>query len=103
MKSHPNLSCDTWYKTGSIQLRVLSSPKLFSRHFDIHEELLLRVCDGDTKLLRNDVVAKQDSTNPMYKTMDEQICTMCAEIAEEKGNANAMNEYKKNDVYFGLL
>lgn len=39
----------------------------------------------------------------MYKTMDEQICSMCADIAEDNGNKNAMSEYKKDDVYFGLL
>ena len=82
---------------------MLSSPRLFSKHFDVHEELLLHVCDGDNKLLCNDLVAKQDSTDPKYMTLNEQISSMCAEIAEEKGNKNALAEYRKSDVYFGYM
>lgn len=88
---------------GIIRLRVLSSSKLFSELYDIHEELLLKVCDGEQNLLLNPRVAKADSMNLNYMTMEEQINLMCAKCAEDTSNSNAMEEYEKKRVYFGYL
>ncbi len=84
-------------------MRVLSSAKLFSEHFEVHEELLLNICDGDENLLWNHDLAKEDSSKKMYMTMNERIHSMCADVAQQTGNKNAIQEYKKKEVYFGYL
>lgn len=81
----------------------MSSPKLFSERFEIHEELLLTVCDGDQSLLCNHRIAGIDATDPAFMTMEERIQLLCGKVAEDSNNKNAMEEYKKNPVYFGLL
>lgn len=96
-------SCHNSCIVGIIRLRVLSSPKLFSERFEIHESLLLTVCDGDTNLLLNHKLAKEDSSNTTYMTMEERMNSMCAQVAEKTQNQNAMEEYMKKNVHFGSL
>jgi hypothetical protein len=63
----------------------------------------LTVCDGDPNLLCNKNLAKKDSENPTYMTTEEQINMMCAQVAHETQNYNAMEEYHKKPVYFGAM
>jgi len=86
-----------------LKLRYLSSPKLFSQHFDIHEELLLQTCDQDRSFLHNKRLAKIDSTDPSYLNNTERIELMCTSIAKETNNKYALDEYAKPDRYFGFM
>jgi hypothetical protein len=88
---------------GVIRLRVLSSTTLFSQHFDIHEELLLRICDGDPNLFWNAKLARIDATDPAFMSNVEQINLMCAKCAQETKNINAIEEYTKQSVHFGFI
>ena len=84
-------------------MRVLSSAELFSKKFDIHQELLLAICDNDPNLLHNKKIAITDCKDPTFMTTEEQISMMCAEVAHQTRNHNALEEYHKKDVYFGLM
>jgi len=88
---------------ATVQLRVLASPKLFSEKFDIHEELILTVCDDDSSLLCNHRIAGIDTNDPQYMTTEERIQLICGKVAQDSKNRYAIEEYKKRPVYFGLL
>ena len=81
----------------------MSSTKLFSEHFDIHEELLLRICDGDPNLFWDAKQARIDATDPTFMSNGEQINLMCATCAQETSNINAIEEYTKQSVHFGIM
>jgi len=87
----------------TLKLRFLDSPKLFSKHFDIPEGMLLEVCDGDSSFLHNKGLAKNDHEDPHFMTNTEKIEHMCSTIAVKGGNRNALEEYKKPVRYFGIL
>lgn len=87
----------------SLKLRWLSSTALFSEHFQVPEEKLLEACGGDSSFLCNATVAKEDSTNLTFMTNAEKMKYMCAVTAERHGNINALNEYRKPRVYFGMI
>jgi hypothetical protein len=93
----------TIFCVGSIRLRVLSSPKKFSQHYNIHEELLLQICDGDPNLFCNKGLALIDANDPSYMTKNEQINRMCAQVAKDSGNKYAVDEYSKVARYFGSM
>jgi len=87
----------------NLKLQFLNSPKLFSKHFDIPEGMLMEVCDGDSSFLHNKGLAKKDHEDPQFMTNTEKIEHMCATIAVKGGNRNALEEYKKPVRYFGIL
>jgi len=86
-----------------LRLHYLRSPQLFSKHFDIPEEILLKACDGDSSILHNKGLARNDHKNPNFMQSEEKIEHMCATMAQKHGNKKALLEYKKPVVYFGLL
>mmetsp|Transcript_13783 Transcript_13783/g.15501 ORF Transcript_13783/g.15501 Transcript_13783/m.15501 type:complete len:340 (-) Transcript_13783:1093-2112(-) len=88
---------------STIRLRVLGSSKLFSEHFDIHEELLLKVCDEDKNLLNNLGLAKIDANDFNFMTDEERINMMCAKVSKDSKNEHAMEEYIKKPAYFGYI
>jgi hypothetical protein len=55
---------------ANIKLRWLSSPKMFAEKYEIHEELLLKICDGDQNLFMNKALAKVDGNDPKFMTTE---------------------------------
>lgn len=88
---------------STIQLRVLSSPELFSQKFNIPKDNLMKYCDKDANLFHNEKVARADASNLELMTDDEQINMLCMKVAHETRNTNALQEYKKAPKYFGSI
>ena len=88
---------------GTIDLRSLSTPSLFAKKFGVKEEDVLAACDGDRNLLRNKMCAHADCHQVDFMSDEERVEFMCATIAERMKNRNAIDEYKKKKVYFGVI
>ena len=87
----------------TIDLRSLSSPALFAKTFDVSEEVLMAVCDGDRNLFQNKRLAERDSMAIEFMTAEEQTLFLCGSVAEDTGNLKALEEYRKKKVYFGVI
>ena len=87
----------------TIDLRSLSSPAIFAETFDVSEEALNAACENESSLFQNKRLAEKDSREIDFMSDEERIEFMCGTIAENVGNRNAIEEYKKQKVYFGSI
>lgn len=100
-----------WVTAGSIEvimsstvrLRWISSATLFEHNYGIPEDSITNVCNGDKTLLLNHRVAKEDASKTDCLTKQERILQLFSEVSEETNNPNAMDEYKKPNIYFGVF
>lgn len=89
--------------SSTVRLRWMSSPSLFAENYGIDEESLRNACDHDKTFLQNLKLAQEDEMNPVYLTKEERVLNVFREVAKENNNTNAMDEYKKPRVYFGVI
>jgi hypothetical protein len=87
----------------TIDLRCLSSSALFAENFDVSEETLMEACEQDPYLFQNKRLAKKDSRAVEFMSDEERIEFMCGTIAESMRNHHAIEEYRKQKVYFGSI
>jgi len=88
---------------STVRLNLMASPSLFHKKYGIDQDLLEHCCEGDSTLLLNCIVARSDATDTDYMTNEERVLQIFREVAKETNNPNAMDEYKKPNVYFGVL
>jgi len=88
---------------STVRLNLMASPSLFHKKYEIPIDLLEYACDSDNTLLLNSGVARDDAMNTDYLTNEERIMLLFREVAEETDNPNAMDEYEKPRIYFGVL
>jgi len=87
----------------TVRFRHMASLHIFSEVYDIPIDELRDACDEDRTLLKNLEVADEDSVNPKYLTKEERVLQLFKEVAKNKNNVNAIDEYEKPTVYFGII
>jgi len=88
---------------STVRLNLMASPILFHKKYGIPLDLLEYACDTDVTLLLNSGVAIDDALDTDYMTNEERVLLIFREVAEETDNPNAMDEYEKPSIYFGVL
>merc|ERR1740139_1188348 len=87
----------------TIRLRSLASPSLFSTNFGVPRQLLIDACGEDENLFKNTEVAKSDADDVKYLTNEERVLHLFRDAAKERGNKNALDEYRKPTKYFAVM
>jgi len=88
---------------NTIRFRSLASPSLFSAKYGVARQSLIDACGEDENLFKNREVADSDAEDVKYLTNEERVLHLFRDVAKERGNMNALDEYRKPMKYFSRM